>query len=174
MNKAKYGCSNINSIIRNLKNPPSKNKKEIDLKVRILRENDVVINVKNNYDLGIANGEMGVIKEINPDEKTAIIEFEYESKTIELKRSELLHIRHGYVVSCHKFQGSEADIVIAPLLMAHFPLLYRSMIYTLMTRGKSLVCVLGDRKALNIAVNNIKDNNRQTSLIELLQMKNQT
>jgi exodeoxyribonuclease V alpha subunit len=122
--------------------------------------------------LGIVNGEMGTIKKINPEEKTAIIEFEYASKIIELKRSDLLHIRHAYAASCHKYQGSESPVIIALLTMAHYPLLYRSMLYTLITRGRELVTIVGDRKALRVATNNVKDNQRQTSLIELLQMKN--
>ena len=171
MNKGNFGCNNINNIIREIVNPQSNLKMELNLKTRILREGDIVINVVNNYDLGISNGEIGVIKSIDVAEKKAIIEFEYESKNIEFKRSDLLHIRHAYAVSCHKFQGSESPIIIAPLSMAHYPLLYRSMIYTLITRGKSLVVIVGERNALKVAVNNIRDNQRQTSLIELIKMK---
>lgn len=171
MNKGGLGCDNINSIIRNIVNPPSKHKLEIDLKSRILRVNDLVMNTMNNYEIGITNGEMGVIKGINPEEKTVMIEFEYENRIVELKRGDLLHIRHAYAVSCHKYQGSESPIIIAPISMAHYPLLYRSMLYTLITRGKSLVVIVGDRKAIKVAVNNVRDNQRQTSLIELIKMK---
>jgi len=171
MNKGRCGNNHINSIIRDIVNPPSKDKAEIDLKSRVLRVNDLILNTMNNYDIGIVNGEMGVIKEINPEEKTAVIEFEYENKTVELKRSELLHIVHSYATSCHKYQGSESPIVIAPLSMAHYPLLYRSMLYTLITRGRQLVVIVGERKCLKIAVENVRDNSRQTSLIELLKMK---
>jgi len=172
MNKGPYGTINLNTLIREIKNPPSKDKREIYLKSLVLREGDLVINTKNNYEIGITNGEIGIVKEINPEEKSAIIEFEYESKTVELKRGELLHIKLGYCISTHKYQGSESPVVIALLTMAHYPLLYRSMIYTLITRGKNLVMILGDRKALKVAINNVKDNQRQTSLIELLQMHN--
>ena len=171
LNKGRCGNNYINSIIREIVNPPSKEKNEIDLKSRVLRVNDLVMNTINNYEIGITNGEMGVIKAINPEEKTAVIEFEYENKTVELKRGELLHIVHSYSVSCHKFQGSESPIVISPLSMAHYPLLYRSMLYTLITRGKNLIVLVGERKCLKIATDNVRDNSRQTSLIELIKMK---
>jgi exodeoxyribonuclease V alpha subunit len=171
MNKGVCGNNYINSIIRDIVNVPSEDKAEIDLKSRILRVGDLVMNLVNNYGIGITNGEMGVIKAINPEEKTAIVEFEYENKTVELKRSDLLHLTHSYSVSCHKYQGSESPIVIAPLSMAHYPLLYRSMLYTLISRGRNLVVILGQRNCLKIATENVRDNNRQTSLIELLKMK---
>ena len=171
MNKGVCGCNLINSVIRDIVNPPSKDKAEINLKSRILRVGDLIINVMNNYSVGIMNGEMGVIKSIDSEEKTAIIQFEYENRTVELKRSDLLHIKHSYSVSCHKFQGSESPIIIAPLSTAHYPLLYRSMLYTLISRGRNLVVLVGERKCLKIATDNVRDNNRQTNLIELLKLK---
>lgn len=173
MNKSMHGCDNLNTIIKEIVNPPSKEKQEIDLKFRNFREGDVVIQCVNNYDLGgygVVNGEIGTIKTINPEEKSAIIQFDYEDKILEYKKSDLLQLKLAYAVSCHKYQGSECEVVIAPLSMSHYPLLYRSMIYTLITRGKNLVVFVGERQALKIAVNNVKDNQRQTSLIELLKM----
>jgi len=171
MNKGYCGCDNINLTIREIVNPSSKEKNELDLKFRNFREDDVVIQCINNYDIGTVNGEIGIIKKINLEEKSALIEFEYENKVVEYKRSDLLQLKLAYAVSCHKYQGSECDIVIAVLSMAHYPLLYRSMLYTLITRGKNLVTFVGERKALKIATNNIKDNQRQTSLIELIKLK---
>ena len=174
MNKGIYGCDNINSIMKEIVNPASKSKKEIDLKFRNFREFDVVMQCVNNYELGgcgVVNGEIGIIKTINPEEKSALIQFDYEDKVVEYKKSDLLQLKLAWSCSCHKYQGSECDVVIAPLSMAHYPLLYRSMIYTLITRGKNLVVFVGERQAMKVAVNNIKDNQRQTSLIELIKMK---
>ena len=170
LNIGTQGCDNINKIIREIVNPSSKGKMEIDLKFRNFRVGDVVIQCINNYELsgGIMNGEIGIIKSINPEEKSAIIQFEYESKMVEYKKSDLLQLKLAWACSVHKYQGSECDVIIAPLSMGHFPLLFRSMIYTLTTRSKHLMVFVGDRKALRVAINNVRDNQRQTSLVELL------
>lgn len=171
MNKGPLGTEAINIMVQEIINPYSIDKPQIDLKSRILRKNDVVLQTVNNYDSGVMNGELGIIKEINISEKSMLIEFKGEGSAVEYKKSDLLTLKHGWAISCHKMQGGEAPIVIAPLTPHHTPLLYRSLLYTLITRAANKFVFIGNRKSLEYAVKNIIEDKRQTSLQELLKDK---
>lgn len=127
---------------------------------------DKVIQTVNNYDKEVFNGDIGFIKAIDQEEGELCIEFDQRRIVYEL--DELDEISLAYATSIHKAQGSEYEAVVIPLAMQHFTLLERNLIYTAVTRGKSLVVILGQAKALAIAVRNIRSNQRVTHLSQRL------
>ena len=165
------GGEKLSVIIQDSVNPASPNKAEIKIRQINLRVNDKVLQTKNNYELNCMNGDIGKIISINPDTKEVLIEFGNEAKQVLYKRDNLLELKLAYCVTIHKFQGSEVPIVIIPLHNSNYNLLFRNLLYTGITRGSKLVVFVGQRTALQRAVNNNKIIKRQTSLTELLQMK---
>lgn len=127
---------------------------------------DKVIQTVNNYDKEVFNGDIGFIKTINLEDSELLIEF--DNRSIPYEIDELDEISLAYATSIHKAQGSEYEAVVIPIAMQHFTLLERNLIYTAITRGKSLVVVLGQAKALAIAVRNARSNQRITHLSERL------
>ena len=171
MNVGDLGTEKINTVIQDAVNPASESKTEITIRQRIFRDGDKIIQIQNNYDLGVFNGDIGKIVHINPDKKGALIEFGSENKQIEYKRDELLEIKLAYAITIHKSQGSEFPVVIIPLINQHYNMLYRNLVYTGLTRAKELCVFVGQRSSLKIASQNIKQTKRQTSLLELLQLR---
>ena len=170
-NIGEIGCLKINKIIQESVNPASPEKPEIKIGDNYLRKFDKVIVIKNSYDYNIFNGDIGKIVDINLEERSCFVEFIADSKTVEIKKDGLLLLRLGYSISVHKAQGAEFDIVIFPVVMNHFRMLYTQLLYTGISRGKSLAILVGSQRALSIAVKNTDQSKRQTSLVELLKMK---
>ncbi|MFW6147306.1 MAG: ATP-dependent RecD-like DNA helicase [Thermodesulfobacteriota bacterium] len=124
--------------------------------------NDKVMQVKNNYDKDVFNGDIGRIRSIDPGEQEMVICF--DRRGVPYDYSDLDEITLAYAVSVHKSQGSEYPAVILPLLTQHYVLLQRNLIYTAVTRGRELVVVIGTAKALAIGVGNNKTQKRYTCL----------
>jgi exodeoxyribonuclease V alpha subunit len=106
--------------------------------------------IKNNYDKGVFNGDLGRIRKIDPENQEFIISFDGLNVTYDY--IELDELVLAYAVSVHKAQGSEYPAVIIPILTQHYILLQRNLIYTAVTRGKKLVVMVGSRKALKIGL----------------------
>ena len=123
---------------------------------------DKVIQIVNNYDKEVFNGDIGQILKIDLEESLLLIE--YDGRAVEYEFGELDEVSLAYATSIHKSQGSEYPAVIIPLAMQHYTLLERNLIYTAVTRGKKLVTIIGEPKALAMAVKNQKSNNRITNL----------
>ena len=128
---------------------------------------DKVIQMKNNYDKGIFNGDLGRISHLNTSAGTLAVDF--EGHLVELDRNELSDLTLAYAISIHKSQGSEFPIVILPLLKQHFLLLQRNLLYTAITRGKRKVFIVGDPAAYAMAVRNTEAAIRQTDLVRKVQ-----
>lgn len=126
------------------------------------RLNDKVMQIKNNYDKEIFNGDIGIINKINLE--NGIIQVDFDSKLISYETSELDELVLSYVVTIHKSQGSEYPIVIMPITMSHFVMLQRNLIYTGITRAKKLLILIGDKKALYYGIKNDKVIQRNTYL----------
>lgn len=163
------GTVNLNQQIQKTVNPPSENKKQITLGERVYRVGDRVIQTRNNYDLGVFNGDIGVIKDMNLSEMTCQIYYPGARQTFEYKKEHLGDLQLAYSITIHKSQGSEFQAVIIPVATQHFKMLFRNLIYTGLTRGKKLVIFVGSRKALAMAVQTIDQKVRQTGLQSLLQ-----
>lgn len=125
---------------------------------------DKVIQTVNNYDKEVFNGDIGQISDINLEE--GLITVEFDKRYVEYEFGELDEVSLAYATSIHKSQGSEYPVVVIPLAMQHYTLLERNLIYTAVTRGKSLVIIIGQTKALSMAVRNMRSTKRLTNLAE--------
>jgi len=129
---------------------------------RYYRVGDKVMQIKNNYDKEVFNGDIGRIAHINSEDSEVIITF--DSREVSYDFADLDEIILAYAVSVHKAQGSEYPAVVIPVLTQHFMLLQRNLIYTAVTRGRELVVMVGTKKALAIGVKNDKTRKRFTYL----------
>jgi exodeoxyribonuclease V alpha subunit len=127
---------------------------------------DKVIQMRNNYDKDVFNGDIGLIESIDLEEGELKIKFDNSLKAYSI--NELDEVNLAYAISIHKSQGSEFPVVVMPLATQHFTLLARNLLYTGITRGKSRVVLIGQKKAIGMAVHNNKEANRLTKLAERL------
>jgi exodeoxyribonuclease V alpha subunit len=134
---------------------------------RTFKKGDKVMQIRNNYDKDVYNGDIGRIAAIDREEQEVTVNF--DGKLVAYDFSELDEIILAYATSIHKAQGSEYPVVIIPILIQHFILLQRNLLYTGITRGKKLVIIVGTKKALAIAIHNNKPQMRYTLLKERLQ-----
>ena len=176
MKKTPLGTISLNNIIQNEVNPPSKSKKEKHWGLYTFREGDKVIQTRNNYDIdwetpygekgiGVFNGDTGIIKNIDNKEKYVTIEF-YDGKIAEYEFSRLEDLDLAYAITVHKSQGSEFDAVIIPSYFGPKTLMYRNLLYTAITRAKSLVVVVGSSEVIKSMVDNETETKRLTSLTD--------
>ncbi|MEZ4568600.1 MAG: ATP-binding domain-containing protein [Desulfobacterales bacterium] len=135
---------------------------------RIFRVGDRVIHRRNNYDLNVFNGDIGVIKRIDNQELTCTVSFFPDNRDVFYEKENIMELDLAYAITIHKSQGSEFEIVIIPVLTQHFKMLFRNLIYTGLTRAKKYAFFVGTRKALAMAVKNQDTSRRQTALKELL------
>lgn len=133
----------------------------------IFRENDKVIQTVNNHELEIYNGDIGILEKIDTSSKQVQVNF--DGRMVAYTFSEMDDINLAYCVSVHKAQGSEWPAVVIPLTIEHFILLDRRLLYTAITRGKSRVVLIGQKRALTAAVANVKSRLRHTRLAQRLQ-----
>jgi len=170
--RGSLGTLNLNMVIQNAVNPETQGKKQIQVGERIFREGDRVIQTRNNYDLGVFNGDIGRIKYIDLENYYCIIQFGKQAP-IKYERDDLTEISLAYGITIHKSQGSEFDAVIIPITTQHYKMLFRNLIYTGLTRAKLLCVFVGSRKALSLAVKQIDNRKRQTALTYLIDTPNQ-
>jgi len=169
MTRGSLGTINLNKMIQESANPQEKGKIQLTVGERIFRVGDRVIHRRNNYDLGVFNGDIGTILEIDNEELTCCVSFYPDGRIVEYKREDIPELDLAYAITIHKSQGSEFETVIIPVLTQHFKMLFRNLIYTALTRAKMLAVLVGTRKALAMAVNNQDTSRRQTFLKELFQ-----
>jgi len=163
MYKGEIGANNLNYQLREALNPKGK---QIKYKNNIFRVNDKIMQIKNNYDKEVFNGDIGVINKINLEDNTLEVNF-YERK-VSYDFAELNELVLAYAITVHKSQGSEYKIVIIPVSTQHYLLLQRNLLYTGITRAKDMVILIGTKKALWIAIKNNKTFHRNTLLQERL------
>ena len=132
----------------------------------VFRADDKVMQVKNNYDKEVFNGDIGVIASVNMEERTLKVDF--DGRMVEYDVTELDELVHAYATTIHKAQGSEYPIVVMPILMNHYVMLQRNLIYTGITRAKKILVMVGTRKAVSCAVRNVTVTKRNTMLKERL------
>jgi exodeoxyribonuclease V alpha subunit len=159
MHKGLVGASNLNAQLQAALNPGEGG---VVRGERTYRVNDKVMQIRNNYDKDVFNGDIGRIAAIQYDDHEVNISF--DGRAVVYDFSELDEIVLAYAISVHKSQGSEYPVVVLPILTQHFVLLQRNLIYTAVTRGRNLVVMVGSRKALAIGVNNNKTQQRFTRL----------
>jgi len=165
MNKGGLGCVSLNIALQKQLNPHSG-----DTVTRFgytYSAGDRVIQTTNNYDKEVFNGDIGIVESINLEEGSVHIRFDGELKEYDI--NELDEINLAYAITIHKSQGSEFPIVVIPLATQHYCLLARNLLYTGVTRGKQLVILVGQKKAISMAVRNNKASFRRTNLSMRLQ-----
>jgi exodeoxyribonuclease V alpha subunit len=163
MHRGVVGVVNLNAELQKHLNP---SEDELVRGEKILRVGDKVMQIRNNYDKEVFNGDIGRIARINREDQEVIVD--YDGRVVSYEYAELDEIVTAYAVSVHKSQGSEYQAVVMPILTQHYMLLQRNLLYTGITRGKRLVVIVGTRKAIGIAVNNDKQQRRYTLLRERL------
>lgn len=163
MHRGMLGTIQLNREMQSLLNPIGDSLQRGEI---LLRANDKVMQLRNNYDKGIYNGDLGRITDI--DRKEGKVHVDFYDKTVEYNDDELDEISLAYATSIHKSQGSEYPVVVIPLHMSHYMMLHRSILYTAVTRGKKRVVLVGSRRALAMAIQNVRLERRYTGLKEKL------
>lgn len=179
MQRGVVGATNLNLALQEALNPPEhtvfmRGRGPVTVPKDCLRRSgfafrmdDKVMQIKNNYDKEVFNGDIGVISSVNMEERTMKVDF--DGRLIEYDVTELDELVHAYATTIHKAQGSEYPIVVMPILMNHYVMLQRNLIYTGITRAKQILVMVGTKKALSYAVRNVTVTKRNTLLKERLE-----
>jgi exodeoxyribonuclease V alpha subunit len=167
MNRGALGARSLNVALQAALNPPS-GQPSVERFGYTYRPGDKVMQIANDYDKDAFNGDIGFVKAIDPDAQEVVIDF--EGRDVVYDFGELDEVVLAYATTIHKSQGSEYPAVVMPVTMNHYMMLRRNLIYTGVTRGKRLVVVVGQRKALGIAVRGSSDQHRWSKLRELLEL----
>ena len=164
------GIDNINKVLQNIFNESMPNKKEIRFGEVIYRENDKVLQLVNDPDNNVFNGDIGTIKFINykGSSDTPEITIDYDGTLVTYPYKDFNKFKHGYIISIHKSQGSEFDLVIMLLCSSFRRMLYKKLIYTGVTRAKRRLILIGEKAAFMYGINNNNEVIRKTTLKEKL------
>ncbi len=164
------GTLSLNESLQKISNPEAPNKRQVQVGARILRVGDRVIQTRNNYDLGVFNGDIGRVTQVDSEDMTCEVCFSGgEERVVCFEKEDLTDLSLAYAITIHKSQGSEFQVVIIPVLGQHFNMLFRNLIYTGLTRAKKLAVFVGSRKAFAMAVGQIDNRKRQTALADLIE-----
>jgi exodeoxyribonuclease V alpha subunit len=166
MNRGSLGVLELNQRLQRVLNPPKPDEPVVEKFGWRFQLRDKVIQTENNYEKEVFNGDIGAIESIDPIEREVSIRFDH--RLVNYDFGELDEVALAYAVTIHKSQGSEFAAVVIPLTTQHYILLQRNLIYTGVTRGKKLVVVIGQKKALGMAVQNDLTQRRYSGLLECL------
>ena len=178
MQRGVVGATNLNLSLQEALNPPEhdifmRGRGKVTMSKECLRRSgyafradDKVMQIKNNYDKEVFNGDIGIIESVNETDRTLKVNF--DGRSIEYDVTELDELVHAYATTIHKAQGSEYPIVVMPIMMNHFVMLQRNLIYTGITRAKKVLVIVGTKKALAYAVKNVTVTKRNSLLKERL------
>ena len=177
MHRGEVGVGMLNQRLQHVLNPPTALPREVQKSSRTLREGDRVIQMRNNYDLEVYNGDLGRIVDLNLIQQELCVVMDDGRKVI-YDMAQADELAHAYAISVHKSQGSEFTAVVIPVQAAHYMLLSRTLIYTAITRARQLVVMVGTQRALRIAIQNNRRSRRysglQARLRDLGELLNQT
>lgn len=164
MQRGAVGAANLNTLLQEALNPSETCLRRSGYSFRLY---DKVMQIRNNYDKEVFNGDVGTISALNLEERNLRVRF--DDREVEYDVTELDELAQAYAVTIHKSQGSEYPIVVMPMLMTHFVMLQRNLLYTGVTRAKKLLVLVGTKKAVGYAVRNVTVTSRNTRLKERLQ-----
>jgi exodeoxyribonuclease V alpha subunit len=164
MHKGVAGVGNFNTQLQAALNPLARGARALRSVHGEYRPGDKVIQLRNNYDKALFNGDIGTI--VSVDAEAGTLDAKFDDATHTFDRGEFNDLALAYAISIHKSQGSEYPVVIVPLLKAHFMMLQRNLIYTAITRGKKKVFLVGEPAAYAMAVRNAESKTRVTHLKE--------
>ncbi len=172
--KGPSGTMQLNKLLQEVLNPPKTGRAEKKMGERIFRSGDKVMQIRNNYQLkwrteedergeGVFNGDIGFIEGMNLADQKVVVHFD-DGRIVHYDFSQLEELIHAYAVTVHKSQGSEFPVLVMPVWSGPPMLMNRNILYTAVTRAKQLVVLVGDRRYLNVMVNNENQHERQSGL----------
>ena len=181
--KGRVGTEELNKALQEKCNPPSATKAEFKAGFRLFREGDKVMQTRNNYDLswvksdgavgtGVFNGDIGVIEKVDKRDDCLTVQFDDE-RTVTYLRADAEDLELAYAATVHKSQGNEFDIVVIPLFDVPKPLCYRHLLYTAVTRAKTLLILVGEEETLRRMIENDRKTLRYTGLKEFLSARDE-
>ena len=166
------GIDNLNKILQNIFNPKNSTKKEIKYGDVIYREGDKVLQLINLPDENVYNGDIGIIKQIlepfNSGSGKREVVIDFDGNIVHYEQKDLVNIKHGFIMSIHKSQGSEFELVIMTICKSYHRMLYRKLIYTGITRAKRKLILIGSSEAFKYSVENSVEIKRKTDLLNKL------
>ena len=164
------GIDNLNKELQNIFNPASNDKDELIVGDVVFRENDKILQLVNMPEENVFNGDIGIIKRIVysniSKSKKNEIHVDFDGNIVKYTPKDFNKFKHGYIISIHKSQGSEFEIVVLPVCNNYRRMLYRKLIYTAVTRAKRKLIIIGEPQAFVYAVNNDNEYIRKTSLLD--------
>jgi len=171
--KTPAGVSQLNIDLQQTLNPKKRGKNEIPFGYTMFREGDRVMQLKNNYEKDVFNGDVGIVRDISVFDGSPEVSVSfgsgYQVHTVKYAREELMELTLAYAASVHKSQGSEYPVVVMPMVTSHYIMLQRNLLYTGITRAKNLVMLVGQKKALYMALKNDTPMKRYSGLKKRLE-----
>ena len=150
MQRGAVGAANLNQLLQDAVNPGGESLSRGGVQYR---KNDKVMQIRNNYDKEVFNGDIGVVQAVNLEDRSLTVRFDDRAATYDV--TELDELKLAYATTIHKAQGSEYPVVVMPVVMSHYTMLQRNLIYTGVTRAKRGIVVVGTKKALSFAIRNL-------------------
>lgn len=173
MYNGENGIDNLNKELQDIFNPPSPEKNELHVGDITYRENDKILQLVNIPDENIFNGDIGTIRAIIPAHRSKSgkneLMIDFDGNLISYQPKDFVKIKHGFIISIHKAQGSEFEIVVMPISPSYKRMLYRKLIYTGVTRAKKRLIMLGDPNSFVASIRNTNEYERKTSLLNKIQ-----
>ncbi|NPV08162.1 MAG: ATP-dependent RecD-like DNA helicase [Anaerolineae bacterium] len=166
MHRGAAGVGELNERLQAALNPPSPSRAERRHGHRVFRVGDRVMQIRNNYDRQVFNGDLGRVAGIDLEEGLIVVSF--DGRPVAYDFVQLDELAHAYALSIHKSQGCEFPVVVVPLLTQHYVMLQRNLLYTAVTRAREMVVLVGDRRAIAMAVRNNRVAQRNTRLADRL------
>ncbi len=166
MHRGAVGVGNLNVRLQQALNPGRPGAPERQVGGRVFRVGDRVMQIRNNYDKEVYNGDLGRVVRIDLEYQELLVDF--EGRVVPYDFLELDELVHAYAISIHKSQGSEYPAVVVPVMTTHYVMLHRNLLYTAVTRAKQLVVLVGEPRAIAIAVRNARPLHRHSGLAERL------
>jgi exodeoxyribonuclease V alpha subunit len=162
MYRGACGVSNLNAALQEALNAAQSSRPERRLRGRTFRVGDKVMQIRNNYDKEVFNGDIGRVMRIDGVQQTLVVRF--DGRPVVYDWAEADELVHAFAISVHKSQGSEYPVVVMPMLTQHYLMLQRNLLYTAITRAEKMVVLVGTRRAIAIAVRNDKVRDRHSGL----------
>ncbi|HHU60265.1 TPA: ATP-dependent RecD-like DNA helicase [bacterium] len=164
------GIDNLNELLQNYFNPASEDKKEFRVGKRIYRENDKILQLKNQNEDNVYNGDIGRLLEITKELNTTKFLIDFDDNLVEYTNKDLINITHAYCISIHKSQGSEYPLVIMPVTNQYHHMLTKKLLYTGVTRAKQKLILVGDYNSFLYGITNTNYRTRKTNLKHFLEL----
>lgn len=174
MYRGENGIDNLNILLQGIFNPKCEDKKEVKVGDVIYREHDKVLQLVNDPDNNIFNGDIGYISNISTvmsPKKKEVFTIDFDGNEVVYGREDLINIKHAYAITIHKSQGSEFSHVIMPISKSYYKMLYNKLIYTGVSRAKKSLIIIGEKESFLLASNNDYSTHRKTNLKEQLMHK---